>query len=66
MSSPDIIEFYADDKILLRIDSSMVPSIGSVISIKKKTWTVAQVTFAIDYADKVFERQMRCNVELME
>lgn len=64
MNPPDIVEYYANDKCLLRINSSIVPPVGRFINITKNTWKVAAVSYAIDYSEKVFERQMRANVEL--
>lgn len=65
MNPPDVIEFWVYNKVLLRIQSSMVPPVGSGININKVTYKVESVSFSVDYADKVFERQMRCNVELV-
>lgn len=60
----DRIEFYDGDKIVATVESSMIPQIGSKISIRKKTWEVTHVTFALDHADEARERMMRCNVDI--
>lgn len=60
----DNIEFWIGEKVIMRVDSSIVPSIGQFVSIQKKTYQVLGVSFAVDYADKVHERAMRCNVQL--
>lgn len=60
----DSIEFYDGDNIITAVNSSMVPHLGSKISIRKQTWCVINVTFAVDHADELFERSMRCNVNL--
>lgn len=60
----DTIEFWLDEKVLLRVDSSMAPSVGSYVSIMKVTYLVERVGFAVDYSDSIHECQMRCNVEL--
>jgi len=62
MTSRDSIEFYHGDKIIAGTASSMVPSEGSMISIRGKTWKINRVTFALDHADETQERGMRCNV----
>lgn len=58
------IEFYDGLKLLARVESSMVLPVGSLISIRKQTWKIIGVTFALDYTDEQRERQMRCNVDL--
>lgn len=62
MNQPDRIEFYSKGKCILRIDSSIVPAIGSMVSIKKVTWEVINVSYAVDYSDSVFERYMCANI----
>lgn len=62
----DVIEFYSSGGLLVVVSSSMVPTVGSFISIRGKTWKVTNVTFAVDYADSRSERRMRCNVDVME
>lgn len=64
MSAESVIEFYDGDKVVSRVNATMVPTIGSKISIRKDVWTVVNVTYALDYSDKIFERQMRANVSL--
>lgn len=59
----DIIEFYDGDNLIAAVRSSMVPPVGSFISIEGKTWRVANVTYALDYAMQR-EKRMRCNVDL--
>jgi len=58
------IEFYDGDSIIAATNSDMVPLIGSKISIRKKTWSVINVTYALDHADKPFESSMRACVDL--
>ena len=65
MSTNDTIEFYDGDKIVISVRSTMVPPEGSKISIRKQTWTVRRVTYAVDYAaDYIQQRSMRANVDL--
>lgn len=65
MSSRDTMEFYYDNSVVASIKSSMAPRPGDRISIRKQTWLVDRVTFALDYAEgPPSERVMRCNVEL--
>ena len=60
----DRIEFYDGNQLLVSFLSSMVPPVGSKISIRKKTWIVARITYALDQADNPDARDMRANVEL--
>ncbi len=62
----DTIEFYDGDSRhpMAVMQSSMVPPIGAKISIRKKTWEVMAVTFALDHLDEPVERAMRANVSL--
>ena len=64
MNLKDQIEFYDGDRLIKTMESSMVPLVGSQISIRKETWTVISVTYAIDHADKLFESRMRACVDL--
>ena len=66
MSAESVVEFYDGDKIVSRVESEMVPTVGSKISIRKTVWKVVNVTYALDYADKIWETQMRANVSLEE
>lgn len=60
----DAIEFYDGDRILARVDSSIVPPVDSFISIRGRTWRVGRVTYALDHADEPSLRGMRVNVDL--
>jgi len=66
MENRDVIEFYDGDTLEYRIASSMVPRVGDYISIRKKTWVVKRVTYAVDYYDNLAPRrsEMRANVDL--
>ena len=67
MNRKDMIEFYFEDKCVARLESSVVPFVGSFISIRAKTYKIKAVNFACDYLDQVMtEHQMRCNVELVK
>jgi hypothetical protein len=59
------IEFYKKGtyEILGKVDSCMVPPVGSLISIFKKAWKVFSITYAIDHPTDYFER-IRANVDL--
>jgi phosphotransferase system IIB component len=63
--SHDTVEFYTDTRLLVRVNSSIVPLVGSMINIKKITYKVTSVTFAVDHADGVWPA-MRCNIDLEE
>jgi hypothetical protein len=60
----DIIEFYDHDKAVGRIETSFRFIAGDLVSIKKITYRVRYVSFALDYPDRIQETAMRCNVEL--
>lgn len=64
MSTPNVIEFYDGDALVTSVESSMVPPVGSKISIKKKVWSVVAVTYAVDYAESLHCKGMRANVDL--
>lgn len=67
METRSLLEFYDGEKLLIRLSSAMVPPIGYYISIKKVTWLVVGVTYAIDYAENSQnERIMRANIDLQE
>jgi hypothetical protein len=62
----DHIEFYFDDKLIARVKSSFSIIVDQRISIRGKTYIVAAVTFALDYADDFAQRHMRMNVTLVD
>lgn len=60
----DRIEYYGtDDKLIAVANSSMVPPVSSKISIRKQTWEVVNITYALDYADEHYS-SMRANIDL--
>lgn len=62
----DRIEFYAEGKMIASVSSSMVPEIGRLINIRRQTWSVHSVTYALDNIDAKFDRpKMRANVDLI-
>jgi len=65
MNNKDEINFYHGDTLMHVVKSSMVPPIGGKISIKKKTWVVTGVTYALDYSDNIHESFMRANVDIV-
>jgi hypothetical protein len=61
----DTIEFYDGNRVVASVQSSMVPIVGSFISIRKETWEVRRVTYALDHADRGNSvKGMRANVDL--
>jgi hypothetical protein len=60
----DMIEFYDGSACIASTNSSIVPPVGSKISIRKKTWTVIGVTYVLDHADETPGKMMRANVDL--
>lgn len=63
-SPPDVIEFWRPEgkSPFMRVTSSFVPRRGDTISIQGTTYKVRFISFALDYSERVFERQMRLNV----
>ena len=64
MRTGDMIEFYEGKEYVAVAYGSMVPPVGSLISIRKKTWRVVRVTYALDNADESPGKMMRANVDL--
>ena len=62
MKKPDRVEFYAKGKMVVGLESSIVPRPGEMVSIRKQTWEVLFVSYAVDYADYMHARQMCANV----
>jgi hypothetical protein len=60
----DTLEFYSGSQLLGRVQSSFVPLIGQAVSIRRQTWWVTGVTFALDHADEAELKSLRCNVDV--
>lgn len=63
----DLIEFCEIGKkgAIAACNSSIIPPVGALISIRKKAWKVIRVTYALDFADReMSERIVRANVEI--
>lgn len=60
----DNIEFYCDGKMVATVKSSFIMECGHLVSIRKKTYKVRSVTFALDNTDDRVLRAMRMNVDL--
>lgn len=63
---PPVIEYYVHDKLLARVTASFTMTVGNCISIRKVTYRVTAVSYALDYADEYDREQLRCNVDLTE
>ena len=59
----DKIEFYQNDVLKAVVRTSMIPTVGSLISIKKLAHKIINVSFSLDYADQP-DSVMRCNVDI--
>lgn len=66
MNEKDVVEYYLEQKLLVRINSSIVPLYGQWINIEGVTYRVKAVSFAIDHASDVCKRQMRANIDLVK
>lgn len=62
----DVIEFYTSPKgsCIACVVSTMVPTLGSFISIRKTTYKVVGVTYALDHSDDPSPTVMRACVDL--
>ena len=60
----DRLEFYNGHRMIGSSDSSMVPRVGEFISIRKATWKITNITYALDHADDYALCGMRCNVDV--
>ena len=66
MKNRDKIEYYDGNNMLASAMSSMVPTVGSKISIRAETYTVTSVTYAIDHSDDNQLCGMRANVDVKQ
>ena len=65
MKNRDKIEYYHENKLLASVISSMVPTVGAMISINANTYEVGKVEYALDHsADYNQMCGMRANVDL--
>ena len=64
----DSIEFYNEEtkNLVAAVYSGMVPTVKSFISIRKQTWEVVSVTYALDAADDYSIIRIRANVNLVK
>ena len=62
------LEFYIRGNVhlLASAQDGAVPREGEFISIRKTTYKVYRVTWALDYADEMHKTVLRANVELEE
>jgi hypothetical protein len=60
------IEFYygSSDRRMAVIDDGAVPRLGEFVNIRKITWLVRRVTWAVDNANDVTRATLRAHVEL--
>ena len=59
----DRLELYSPQGLEAALDTSIVPDVGELLSIRKATWRVVRRTYAVDDADNRNIR-MRCNVDI--
>lgn len=62
------IEFYVGDaeKHIAVLDDGAVPRPGEFVNIRKHTYVVRRVTWAVDHEADAFYGKLRANVELEE
>jgi hypothetical protein len=58
------LEFYYEDKMIGSVYADTVLQVGQMISIRKRTYRVTHVAFALDYSDEHDRTQLRCNIDL--
>lgn len=60
------VEFYIGtaERHIAALDDSAVPREGEFVNIRKVTYRVARVTWAVDDADRIPRGSLRANVEL--
>lgn len=60
------IEFYQElsERHMAVVDDGAVPRVGDLVNIRKASWRVTRVTWAVDNADDVMGAKLRANVEL--
>lgn len=61
------LEFYRADRIselIAALNSEHVPAEGALVNIRKKTWRVTRITYAVDNADSARSARLRACVEL--
>ena len=63
-----MIEFYKKDALICSVEGSFLPAIGSFVNIRKKTWKVKAISFAVDNAgDANFGMvKFRANIDVQE
>lgn len=61
------IEFYigASPKHIVSLEDEVAPRVGEPINIRKITYLVERVTWAVDDADSITRCRLRANVELI-
>lgn len=64
MNNRDKIEFYDGSKMIAVVTTSIVPPVGSKLSIRGEVWEVMRVTYAVDRADQILETGMRANLDV--
>jgi hypothetical protein len=64
MEMREMVEFYCEYKLIASVHSSMVPTVGARINIRRKTYKVRYVSYALDHADDFTLRRMRASVDL--
>ena len=64
MEIQDHIEFYLNGKLFKRVRSSMRLQEGDYISIRRESYKIKRVSYALDYSDTEFPR-MRLNAEIV-
>lgn len=60
------IEFYDGDAAghMAVVEDGAVPRVGDLVSVRKVTWRVVAVTWAVDHADDWALTKLRANVSM--
>lgn len=59
------MDFYDGDKLIVAVDAEIIPPVGARMSIRKQTYEVRRVTYAIDYSDNEVLKNLRANIDLV-
>ena len=66
LEKKDMLEFWIGQTVIQSIESSHAPVAGDLVSIRGRTLRVIGRSYALDHADRSYQRAMRCNVIVEE
>ncbi|HSH41628.1 MAG TPA: hypothetical protein VK973_05820 [Arenicellales bacterium] len=64
MNTGTRVEFYSASGLVAAVSNAgALPAVGDLINIRKQTWQVTRVTWAVDHSDYP-DSQLRANIDL--